>query len=99
MFRVAEKEDLLVVWVEMGETLDPGMNVEVLKQKLIQSKAYLEDEEFVRFFGHYDRGKKGRRTPFGKRTRIGISEKGNRRVQKEREQKKGENSETLKKIL
>ncbi|GFS36371.1 hypothetical protein TNIN_188221 [Trichonephila inaurata madagascariensis] len=50
MFRGAEKKDLVVVLVEMGETVDPGMNAEDLKQKLIQSKAYLEDEEFVKDF-------------------------------------------------
>ncbi|GFW36099.1 hypothetical protein TNCV_4929621 [Trichonephila clavipes] len=32
----------------MGETVDPGMNLLYLKQKLIHSKAHLEDEEFVK---------------------------------------------------
>ncbi|GFU33150.1 hypothetical protein TNCV_4156681 [Trichonephila clavipes] len=34
----------------MGEAVDPGMNVEDLKQKLMRCKAYLEDEEFVKDF-------------------------------------------------
>ncbi|GFU69428.1 hypothetical protein TNCV_5123541 [Trichonephila clavipes] len=34
----------------MGETVDPGMNLEDLKQKLMKSKVYLEDEEFVKDF-------------------------------------------------
>ncbi|GFY77869.1 hypothetical protein TNIN_73301 [Trichonephila inaurata madagascariensis] len=34
----------------MGETEDPGMNVGDLKQKLMQSNAYLDGEEFVKDF-------------------------------------------------
>ncbi|GFY41360.1 c3H1-type domain-containing protein [Trichonephila inaurata madagascariensis] len=48
--RGAEKEDLVVVLIEMEETVDSVMNVEDLKEKLMQSKAYLEDEEFVKDF-------------------------------------------------
>ncbi|GFY38944.1 hypothetical protein TNIN_248721 [Trichonephila inaurata madagascariensis] len=50
MFETTSKEDLETVLAEMGETAHPGMNVEDLKQKLMQSKAYLEDEEFVKDF-------------------------------------------------
>ncbi|GFY55605.1 hypothetical protein TNIN_473461 [Trichonephila inaurata madagascariensis] len=47
MFKGDEKEDIVVVLGELGETVDPNMNVEDLKQKLMQSKAYLEGKEFL----------------------------------------------------
>ncbi|GFT89040.1 retrovirus-related Pol polyprotein from transposon opus [Trichonephila clavipes] len=47
MFENVKKEDLVTVLVEMGE-IDPGMNEVDLKQKLMQSNAYVYDEEFVK---------------------------------------------------
>ncbi|GFS33830.1 hypothetical protein TNIN_104521 [Trichonephila inaurata madagascariensis] len=34
----------------MGEIVDPGMNVKDLKQNLMQSQGYLDDEEFDKDF-------------------------------------------------
>ncbi|GFQ89147.1 hypothetical protein TNCT_597961 [Trichonephila clavata] len=48
MFRNVKKEVLVTVLGEIGETVDPGINLLDLKQKLMQSKAYLEDEKFVK---------------------------------------------------
>ncbi|GFR19804.1 hypothetical protein TNCT_426621 [Trichonephila clavata] len=48
MFENATKEDLVTVLVGMGETIDADLGIMKLKQKLMLSKAYLEDEEFVR---------------------------------------------------
>ncbi|GFR26212.1 hypothetical protein TNCT_41141 [Trichonephila clavata] len=48
MLENATKEDLVTVLVEMRETVDADLGIMELKQKLMLSKAYLEDEEFVR---------------------------------------------------
>ncbi|GFR20363.1 hypothetical protein TNCT_423691 [Trichonephila clavata] len=49
MFQNATKEDLVTVLIEMGGTVDADLGIMELKQKLMLSKAYLEDEEFVRY--------------------------------------------------
>ncbi|GFQ73865.1 hypothetical protein TNCT_422701 [Trichonephila clavata] len=48
MLENATKEDLVTVLAEMGETVDADLRIRELKQKLMLSKAYLENEEFVR---------------------------------------------------
>ncbi|GFQ86295.1 hypothetical protein TNCT_401031 [Trichonephila clavata] len=48
MFENATKADLVTVLAEMGETVDADLGIMELKQKLMLSKAYLEDEEFFR---------------------------------------------------
>ncbi|GFS91682.1 hypothetical protein TNCV_1492501 [Trichonephila clavipes] len=52
MFRNTKKEDLVTVLVEIREIVDFDRNVEDLKQKLMQSKAYLEDEKLVKVFSN-----------------------------------------------
>ncbi|GFQ77561.1 hypothetical protein TNCT_384871 [Trichonephila clavata] len=47
MFENATK-GLVMVLAEMGETVDADLGIMELKQKLMLSTAYLEDEEFVR---------------------------------------------------
>ncbi|GFW38775.1 hypothetical protein TNCV_3881421 [Trichonephila clavipes] len=47
MFENATKEDSVTVLHKMGETVDSDLGILELKQKLLQCKAYLEDEEFV----------------------------------------------------
>ncbi|GFW08722.1 hypothetical protein TNCV_20191 [Trichonephila clavipes] len=47
MFGNATKEDLVLVLCEMGETVDSDLGIMELKQKLMLSKAYLEDKEFI----------------------------------------------------
>ncbi|GFR11506.1 hypothetical protein TNCT_119061 [Trichonephila clavata] len=48
MFEDATKEDLVMVLREMRETVAADLGIMELKQKLMLSKAYLEEEEFVR---------------------------------------------------
>ncbi|GFS37216.1 hypothetical protein TNIN_85681 [Trichonephila inaurata madagascariensis] len=47
MFGNATKEDLVMVLCEMGETVDSDLRIMELKHKLMLSKVYLEDKEFV----------------------------------------------------
>ncbi|GFR27139.1 hypothetical protein TNCT_297681 [Trichonephila clavata] len=46
MFENATKEDLVTILREMEETVETDLGIIELKQKLMLSRAYLEDEEF-----------------------------------------------------
>ncbi|GFS50202.1 hypothetical protein TNIN_425071 [Trichonephila inaurata madagascariensis] len=47
MFGNATKDDLVTVLDELGETIDSDLGILKLKHKLMLSKSYLEDEEFI----------------------------------------------------
>ncbi|GFY49641.1 hypothetical protein TNIN_386441 [Trichonephila inaurata madagascariensis] len=50
MFENVTKEDLLMVLLEMEETVDSDLGLLELRLKLLLCKAYLEDEEFICYF-------------------------------------------------
>ncbi|GBM86505.1 hypothetical protein AVEN_199057-1 [Araneus ventricosus] len=50
MFKNVRKEGIVTVLTELGETVNIDMEMGDLKQKLLTSKVYLEDEQFVKAF-------------------------------------------------
>ncbi|GBN43814.1 hypothetical protein AVEN_203845-1 [Araneus ventricosus] len=50
MFKNVKKEDVVTVLTELGETVNIDMKMGDLKQKLLTSKEYLEDSQFVKDF-------------------------------------------------
>ncbi|GBM14415.1 hypothetical protein AVEN_246581-1 [Araneus ventricosus] len=50
MFKNVKKEDIVTVLTELGETVNIGMKMGDLKQKLLTNKEYLEDAQFVKDF-------------------------------------------------
>ncbi|GBN53328.1 hypothetical protein AVEN_100399-1 [Araneus ventricosus] len=50
MFKNVKKEDIVKVLTELGETVNINLKMGVMKQKLLTSKEYLEDAQFVKDF-------------------------------------------------